>query len=36
VPPNSRVTVDVWRDERRVNDSRIVMDRVTALNFVLP
>ena len=36
VPPNSRVTIDVWRDERRVNDSRIVMDRVTAVNFVLP
>jgi len=36
IPPNSRVTIDVWRDERRVNDSRIVMDRVTAVNFVLP
>ncbi|HKH90442.1 MAG TPA: carboxypeptidase-like regulatory domain-containing protein [Gemmatimonadaceae bacterium] len=36
VPPNSRVIIDVWRDERRVNDSRIVMDRVTAVNFVLP
>ena len=35
VPPGTRVTVDVWRDERRVNDSRIVMDRVTAVNFVL-
>ena len=36
VPLNTRVSIDVWRDARRVNDSRIVMDRLTTVHFVLP
>lgn len=36
LPLNRRVTIDVWRDDRRVNASRIVMDRLTTLHFVLP
>jgi hypothetical protein len=36
VPLNSRVTIDVWRDDRRLNDSRIVMGPLTTLHFVLP
>jgi hypothetical protein len=36
LPLNTRVNIDVWRDERRVNDSRIVMDPLTTLNFILP
>jgi hypothetical protein len=35
LPLNTRVAIDVWRDERRVNESRIVMDRLTTLHFVL-
>jgi hypothetical protein len=36
LPLNTRVSIDVWRDNRRVNDSRIVMERLTTLHFVLP
>jgi hypothetical protein len=36
LPVNTRVAIDVWRDDRRVNESRIVMDRLTTLHFVLP
>jgi hypothetical protein len=36
LPANTRVAIDVWRDDRRVNESRIVMDRLTTLHFVLP
>ena len=33
---NSRVNVDVWRDARRASTSRIVMEPLTTLHFVLP
>ena len=36
VPMNSRVNVDVWRDARRASASRIVMEPLTTLHFVLP
>jgi hypothetical protein len=36
LPLNTRVTFDVWRGDRRANTSRIVMDRLTTLHFVLP
>ena len=36
LPMRSRITIDVWRDTRRVSASRIVMDPVTTLHFVLP
>ena len=35
LPLNQRVSVDVWRENRRLNESRIVMDRLTTLHFVL-
>jgi hypothetical protein len=35
LPLNQRVSIDVWRENRRLNDSRIVMDRLTTLHFVL-
>ena len=35
LPLNQRVSIDVWRENRRMNDSRIVMDRLTTLHFVL-
>ena len=35
LPMNSRVTVDVWRDTRRASASRIVMEPLTTLHFVL-
>jgi hypothetical protein len=36
LPLNTRVTIDVWRDDRRTNASRLVIGRVTTLHFVLP
>jgi hypothetical protein len=33
---NARVNVDVWRDARRTSASRIVMEPLTTLHFVLP
>ena len=35
LPLNQRVSIDVWRENRRLNDSRIAMDRLTTLHFVL-
>jgi hypothetical protein len=35
LPLQRRITVDVWRDDKRVNESRIVMERLTTLHFVL-
>ena len=35
LPLNQRVSIDVWRENRRLNDSRIVMDKLTTLHFVL-
>ena len=35
LPLNKRVMIDVWRDDKRVNESRIVMERLTTLHFVL-
>ena len=36
LPMNSRVNFDVWRDARRASASRIVMEPLTTLHFVLP
>jgi hypothetical protein len=36
LPLNKRISIDVWRDEKRANASRVVMDRLTTLRFVLP
>ena len=36
LPLNTRVSIDVWRENRRVNDSRIVMERLSTVHFVLP
>jgi hypothetical protein len=36
LPMNARVNVDVWRDARRTSASRIVMEPLTTLHFVLP
>jgi hypothetical protein len=36
LPMKARITIDVWRDTRRVSASRIVMEPVTTLHFVLP
>jgi len=36
LPMNARVNVDVWRDARRTSTSRIVMEPLTTLHFVLP
>lgn len=36
LPLKSRITIDVWRDTRRVSASRIVMEPLTTLHFVLP
>ena len=36
LPMNARVNVDVWRDARRASASRIVMEPLTTLHFVLP
>jgi hypothetical protein len=36
LPMNSRVNIDVWRESRRASASRIVMEPLTTLHFVLP
>jgi hypothetical protein len=36
LPMNSRVNIDVWRESRRTSASRIVMEPLTTLHFVLP
>lgn len=36
LPMNSRVNIDVWRETKRVSASRIVMEPLTTLHFVLP
>ncbi|MEO6529006.1 MAG: carboxypeptidase-like regulatory domain-containing protein [Gemmatimonadaceae bacterium] len=35
VPRNKRISIDVWRDDRRANASRIVIEPLTTLRFVL-
>lgn len=36
LPMNSRVNIDVWREARRTSASRIIMEPLTTLHFVLP
>jgi len=36
LPMNSRVNIDVWRESKRASASRIVMEPLTTLHFVLP
>jgi hypothetical protein len=36
LPMNSRVNIDVWREARRASTSRIIMEPLTTLHFVLP
>jgi hypothetical protein len=36
LPMNARVNIDVWRDTKRASASRIVMEPLTTLHFVLP
>ena len=36
LPMNSRVNIDVWRESKRTSASRIVMEPLTTLHFVLP
>ncbi|MDB4884218.1 MAG: hypothetical protein JWL95_2984 [Gemmatimonadetes bacterium] len=33
---NARIAIEVWRDDRRVNENRVVTDRLTTLRFVMP
>ena len=36
LPLNRRVTMEVWREDRRVTATQFVTDRLTTLRFVLP
>jgi len=36
LPMHARVNIDVWRDTKRASESRIVMEPLTTLHFVLP
>jgi hypothetical protein len=36
LPLDKRVTIDVWRDDRRTSASRALTDPLNALRFVLP
>jgi hypothetical protein len=35
-PVNKRITIDVWREDRRTSTSRLVSDALTTMRFELP